>query len=59
MRHALVLGVVGLLLSVAGAVVAMAKPELGPAWYSIALVVSAVPCAWLGGALERRWHTER
>jgi len=52
MRHALVLGAVGLVLSTAGAV-ATIPMDLGPAWYPIALVLTAVPCAWLGGALHR------
>ncbi len=51
MRHALVLGVIGLLLSTAGAV-ATIPMDLGPAWYPIALVLTALPCAWLGGTLH-------
>ncbi len=53
MRHALALGVVGLVLSTAGAI-ATIPMKLGPAWYPIALVLTALPCAWLGGALYRR-----
>jgi hypothetical protein len=52
MRHALVLGVVGLVLSTAGAI-ATIPMDLGPSWYPIALVLTALPCAWLGGALYR------
>ncbi len=59
LRHALALGVVGLVLSGAGAIVAIAKPELGPVWYPIALVVLAVPCAWLGGRIAERSVTRR
>jgi hypothetical protein len=48
--HALILGVVGLVLSIAGVVGTWnAGPEYGPRWYPIALVVTALPCAWLGG----------
>jgi hypothetical protein len=25
-----------------------------PAWYPIAIALTALPCAWLGGALYRR-----
>lgn len=50
MRHALALGAVGFVLSVAGAVT---MREFGPTWYSVALVLTALPCAWLGGALHR------
>jgi hypothetical protein len=58
LRHALVLGVIGFVLSLAGAIVTMPM-NLGPNWYPIALVVTALPCAWLGGVLQRRWHAER
>lgn len=51
MRHALVLGAIGFALSTAGAV-ATIPMDLGPAWYPIALALTALPCAWLGGALH-------
>jgi hypothetical protein len=52
MKHALVLGFIGLALSIVGLVATWnAGPELGPRWYPIALVVTALPCAWLGGKL--------
>lgn len=55
MTHALALGVVGLVLSTVGAVVTWNKgPEFGPHWYPVALIVTAMPCAWLGGILHRR-----
>jgi peptidoglycan/LPS O-acetylase OafA/YrhL len=53
MKHALVLGVIGLAVSVVGLVATWnAGPELGPRWYPLALVVTALPCAWLGGKLR-------
>jgi hypothetical protein len=52
MRHAMVLGVIGFVLSAAGAI-ATIPMDLGPAWYPISLVVGALPGAWLGGALYR------
>jgi multisubunit Na+/H+ antiporter MnhB subunit len=53
MKHALVLGVVGLIVSTAGAVATWNKgPEFGPHWYPVALIVTAIPCAWLGGKLR-------
>ena len=58
MRHALVLGVIGFALSVAGAI-ATIPMDLGPDWYPIALVVTALPCAWLGGVLHRIRQAER
>jgi drug/metabolite transporter (DMT)-like permease len=53
MAHALALGVVGLIASTAGAVLTWNKgPAFGPHWYPVALIVTAIPCAWLGGRLR-------
>jgi hypothetical protein len=54
MRHAMALAIVGLVLSLLGLAANIAKPDLGPIWYPLALVLSAVPCAWLGGRLAER-----
>jgi hypothetical protein len=53
MRHALVGGMIGFVLSAAGAI-ATIPMKLGPAWYPMLLALSALPTAWLGGALHRR-----
>lgn len=58
MRHVWVLGVIGLVVGTAGAI-ATIPMHLGPAWYPIALAVTALPCAWLGGPLFRRRHGNR
>ena len=55
MPHAIALGVVGLFVSTAGAI-ATIPMHLGPAWYPLALVLSALPCAWLGGILYAKTH---
>ena len=53
--HALALGVIGLVMSTAGVVGTWSKgPEFGPKWYPLALVVIALPCAWIGGKLRAR-----
>jgi hypothetical protein len=59
MRHALVLGIIGLILSLPGAIFITTHTDLGPAWYPISLVVTAVPCAWLGGILYQRAQLRR
>lgn len=51
MKHALILGLIGLVLSFVGAIVAA---DLGPAWYAWTLAVIALPIAWLGGKLYVR-----
>ncbi len=54
MRHALILGGIGVILSTMGLIFMWDK---SPAWYPVALVVFALPCAWLGGKLKT-WRTE-
>ena len=53
MRHAMILGVIGVVLSTAGAIGMMGR-NAGPSWYPIALVLTTLPLAWLGGAIQRR-----
>ena len=54
MKHAMILGVIGVFLSLAGVIGTWnAGPEFGPKWYPLALVASSLPCAWLGGKLRR------
>jgi len=51
MRHALIGGAIGMVIATLGAI-ATIPLDLGPAWYPIALAVTALPLAWLGGALH-------
>jgi hypothetical protein len=51
MNHALALGITGIVLATAGAI---AMGKYGPAWYSLANIVIALPCAWFGGRLYGR-----
>jgi len=54
-RHALVLGVIGFVLSIAGVVATWNRgPEFGPRWYPLALAAIALPCAWVGGKIRER-----
>ncbi|HYV86175.1 MAG TPA: hypothetical protein VFB49_09705 [Patescibacteria group bacterium] len=50
MKHALILGGVGVALGLVG-VVATWNLGLGPRWYPIALVVLALPQCWAGAKL--------
>jgi len=55
MQHALLGGLVGLVLSTTGAVATWNRgAEFGPHWYPLALVVTALPCAWVGGKLREK-----
>ena len=52
MLHALVGGVVGLAVGILGAALTWNKgPAFGPHWYPLALIVLAIPQAWVGGRL--------
>lgn len=51
MRHAIILGIIGVILSTLG-LIAMWEQE--PKWYPISLVVFSLPCAWLGGKLKTK-----
>jgi hypothetical protein len=50
-QHALVLGGIGIVLSLLGAVAFWHK---GPHWYPLLLAATALPCAYLGGRLGAR-----
>ncbi|HEY2362138.1 MAG TPA: hypothetical protein VGK36_13540 [Candidatus Angelobacter sp.] len=54
MRHAMILGAIGFVLSIPPVIFIATHTNLGPAWYPIALVVTALPCAWLGGFLYQK-----
>jgi len=54
LQHALAGGFLGLVLGILGAALTWNKgAEFGPHWYPVALIVLALPCAWVGGALGR------
>ncbi len=48
MRHSLVGGGLGFVIATLGAIVMWHQP---PQWYPIALIITTLPCAWLGGKL--------
>jgi hypothetical protein len=53
MLHAMILGVLGLAASTAGAVVTWNKGSVfGPHWYPVTLGVLAIPTAWAGGKIR-------
>src|SRR5262249_18522600 len=54
MTHVIVLGVIGTAAALAGVLANLSMPNL---WYPIALVVTALPCTWLGGKLAQQGRT--
>jgi hypothetical protein len=58
MRHAMILGAVGVLLGLVGAA-ATWNQGLGPRWYPIALVVLALPQCWAGARIFELQATRR
>ena len=53
MWHAMVLGVVGLVVSLAGAAATWnTQPPIGPHWYALVIAGISIPCAWVGGKLR-------
>lgn len=48
MKHAIILGVIGVVLTVIGLVVAWDVP---PRWYPFSLIILALPAAWFGGKM--------
>ncbi|MEO8660700.1 MAG: hypothetical protein ABI693_19675 [Bryobacteraceae bacterium] len=53
MTHALILGIIGFVMSIWGAVATWnGGAAYGPHWYPLALIATALPGAWLGGKLK-------
>lgn len=53
LKHALVLGGIGVVLSLAGLLATWNRgPEFGPHWYATVLVLVSLPCCWLGARLR-------
>jgi len=50
MTHSLILGAIGTVASMAGAIVT-ANMNIAPSWYGWTLVIIALPIAWLAGKL--------
>jgi hypothetical protein len=53
-RHALVLGCIGSAIATLAVVATWGRSDLGPAWYPLLLLVTALPCTLAGGRLWRR-----
>lgn len=57
MSHVMALGAIGAVAATVGVVATWnAGPALGPKWYPLLLVVTALPCVWTGGMLRVRFQ---
>lgn len=53
MLHSLIGGAIGVVLATIGAIATWNHvPSLGPHWYPVALIIGALPTAWLGAQLH-------
>lgn len=48
MRHSMIGGLIGFVISIIGAIAMWSTP---PHWYPVSLIITTVPCAWLGGQI--------
>lgn len=48
MKHAIILGIIGVVLTIVGLIVMW---DIPPRWYPITLIVLTLPAAWLGGKI--------
>ncbi len=58
LKHALILGIVGVVLGLVG-VVATWNLGMGPRWYPISLAVLAIPQCWAGGKIFEAQSVKR
>jgi hypothetical protein len=49
MRHAIILGLIGVVASILGTITGW---NLSAHWYPILLILTSLPCTWLGGKLK-------
>lgn len=59
MKHSIIGGVIGFIIAVSGAAAMWSTP---PHWYPLTLIVTTLPCAWLGGKLllnKERYETTK
>ncbi|HWC19432.1 MAG TPA: hypothetical protein VG498_20635 [Terriglobales bacterium] len=58
MKHALVSGAIGVVVSTVGAVVTWNKATFGPHWYPVTLIVLSMPSAWAGAKIREAQITK-
>lgn len=51
MKHAIILGIIGVVLSIVGLI---AMWDIPPRWYPITLILLSLPAAWLGGKMAMK-----
>jgi hypothetical protein len=58
MLHAMIGGVIGLVVSCAGAAATWNR-DIGPHWYPVVVAAIALPCAWIGGRIRETQLRQR
>jgi len=48
MKHSIIGGIIGFVIATLGAIIMWDKP---PHWYAVALIITTLPCAWIGALL--------
>ncbi len=56
MRHAIVLGIIGIVLATLGSIANWDKTSASTAWYPFLLIILTLPCAWLGGKMRLSFY---
>ncbi len=51
MKHAVILGIIGVLVSILGTI---ANWDKSSAWYPISLILITLPCTWIGAIIKLR-----
>jgi hypothetical protein len=59
MRHAVILGIIGLIIGTFGTIENWNTTSASAAWYPILLILLSLPCVWLGGKLRTSLGTNK
>jgi hypothetical protein len=51
MIHAMILGIIGVVLTIVGLI---AMWDVPPRWYPVSLIILTLPAAWLGGKMATK-----
>lgn len=58
MRHAIILGIIGLVFATLGAIANWNKTGLSTNWYPILLIIVTLPCVWSGAKIRSGFEAQ-